>query len=217
MQKKISFAKDELVDPTELDEPIKIVFEEYEKRLKSQNAFDFDDLIEKLVRIFQKHQGILEKYQNKFKYLPVDKFQDINTSQYALIKLLAGKHKNLNVVGDDNQSIYGFRGTDFRNFLNFEKDWPEAKAMHLGENYRSTQNIVRAAAEVIKNNKLQRPKNLWTQNNEGNLIKVIAAKNTEDEARQVVNNLANSSEDKLNAILYRTQRSIPRLRTSFKF
>jgi len=105
MQKKISFAKDELTNPDLLEEPIKMVFEEYEKRLKSQNAFDFDDLIEKPVRIFQKYRDVLEKYQNKFEYLLVDEFQDINTSQYALVKLLANKHRNLNVVGDDNQCV----------------------------------------------------------------------------------------------------------------
>lgn len=204
IQKKISFIKDELAHPAELEESIRIIFEEYEKKLESQNAFDFDDLIEKVVRIFQKCGDVLEKYQSRFEYILVDEFQDINTSQYALVRLLAGKHRNLNVVGDDNQSIYGFRGADFRNFLNFEKDWPEAKVVHLGENYRSTQNIVRAAAEIIKNNKLQRPKKLWTSNNEGEPIKVVAASDAEDEALKIVSEILGRDQEKSNAILYRT-------------
>lgn len=204
MQKKISFIKDELILPDDIEEPIKTIFEGYENRLKAQNAFDFDDLIEKVIKIFQKNQDVLETYQNRFEHILVDEFQDINTSQYALVRLLAKKHRNLNVVGDDNQSIYRFRGADFRNFLNFENDWPEAKIVHLGENYRSTQNIVRAAAEVIKNNKLQRPKKLWTSNDEGDLIKVIAAEGAEDEAIKIVNEILSFGESGPTAVLYRT-------------
>lgn len=217
IQKKISFIKDEIANPAELEEPIKIIFEEYEKKLKSQNAFDFDDLIEKAVRVFQKHGDVLEKYQNQFEYILVDEFQDINTSQYALVGLLAGKHRNLNVVGDDNQSIYGFRGADFRNFLNFERDWPEAKVVHLGENYRSTQNIVRAASEVIKNNKLQRPKKLWTSNDDGEPIKVVAASDAEDEALKIVSEMLGRDQEKSNAILYRTNAQSRALEQALNF
>jgi len=215
IQKKISFFKDELVHEDEIEEPVKMVFWEYEKALETQNAFDFDDLIEKVVRIFRKNKDVLEKYQNKFDYVLVDEFQDINTSQYALVRLLAHKHKNLNVVGDDNQSIYGFRGADFRNFLNFEKDWPEARIVHLGENYRSTKNIVNAAAEVIKNNSLQRPKKLWTSNNDGELIKVIAADDAEDESLQIVTDLLET--ERPSAILYRTNAQSRALEQALNF
>ncbi len=203
-QKQVSSIKDELVNSDELEEPMKTIFETYEDKLKTQNAFDFDDLIEKVVRIMQKNREVLEKYQNKFDYILIDEFQDINSSQYALVKLLADVHRNLNVVGDDNQSIYGFRGADFRNFLNFEKDWPEAKIVHLGENYRSTRNIVEASAQVVKNNKLQRPKNLSTPNDEGELIKVLATENSDDEAFQIVNDILDLSQKTYAAILYRT-------------
>ena len=203
VQKKISFIKDELADPSELEEPFGSIFGKYEERLKLQNAFDFDDLIEKPVRILQRNKEILEKYQNRFEYILVDEFQDINTSQYALVRLLAHKHKNLNVVGDDNQSIYKFRGADFRNFLNFEKDWPEAKIVHLGENYRSSKNIVEAAASLIKNNKLQRPKHLWTSNDGGEPVVVLASWSAEEEAVKIVTELLKGNLGS-SAILYRT-------------
>ena len=204
VQKKVSFIKDELISRDELEEPINFIFDEYERRLMAQNSFDFDDLIEKVVRLFRKNESTLDKYQNMFEYILVDEFQDINTSQYALVRLLAQNHKNLNVVGDANQSIYGFRGADFRNFLNFEKDWPEAKIVHLGENYRSTKNIVNAAAEVIKNNNLQRPKKLWTSNDPGEPVKVLAAQNAEDEAMQIISDIIANDDGKPTAIIYRT-------------
>jgi DNA helicase-2/ATP-dependent DNA helicase PcrA len=203
VQRKVSFIKDELADYSELEEPFRSIFEKYEERLKLQNAFDFDDLIEKPVRILQKNKEVLKKYQDRFEYILVDEFQDINTSQYALVRLLAHKHKNLNVVGDDNQSIYKFRGADFRNFINFEKDWPEAKIVHLGENYRSSKNIVDAAASLIKNNKLQRPKHLWTSNDEGEPVIVLASWRAEEEAVKIVNELLKDNLGS-SAILYRT-------------
>jgi len=175
--------KNELLDPDlELDKTELSIWSAYEDALVKCNAFDFDDLIQKVVRLYLKHPETLEKYRRLFRYILVDEYQDINTAQYQLIKLLALNHQNLSVVGDDAQSIYKFRGSDFRNFLNFEADWPKAKIVLLEENYRSTQNIITAASELIKNNKFQRPKNLWTRNPSGDLIKVVAALDAETEA-----------------------------------
>ncbi|MCK9497220.1 MAG: UvrD-helicase domain-containing protein [Candidatus Colwellbacteria bacterium] len=185
------------------DENISLLFERYEDALKRQNAFDFDDLIEKPVRLLQESRKKLDNYHNIFRYFLVDEYQDINTAQYKLIKLLSAKERNLSVVGDDHQSIYSFRGSDFRNFLNFEKDFPEAKVVVLDQNYRSTQNIVRASSALISNNLNQRPKKLWTENNEGDLIKISGFADAEEEANWLANELYN--EDRINsAILYRT-------------
>lgn len=211
---KISQIKNELLDPTEFD-PVKPpyggngagktlshVFCEYEKALIKNNAFDFDDLIEKVVKIFRDHPEVLKKYQSQFQYILVDEYQDINTAQYQLIRLLAEKHQNLSVVGDDQQAIYSFRGADFRNFLNFQNDWPNAKIVKLEENYRSSGAIVTAASEMIKNNKFQTPKTLWTQNEGGELIKVVKAADAEEEADFVANRIPTGQSS--TAILYRT-------------
>jgi DNA helicase-2/ATP-dependent DNA helicase PcrA len=193
---------------TNYDNIIAAVFEKYEATLLKNNAFDFDDLIEKVVRIFLSNKEILKKYQNRWQYILVDEFQDVNTSQYMLIKLLAQKHKNLFVIGDDQQAIYGFRFADFRNFLNFEKDWPNAAIIKLEENYRSTKNIICAASELIKNNKFQKPKTLWTKNPEGNLIKILAFQNKEEEAlgiaEKILEIIRQGESLKNNAVLYRT-------------
>lgn len=190
------------------DDIITAIFEKYEDALLKNNAFDFDDLIEKTVRIFQSDRKILEKYQNRWQYILVDEYQDVNTSQYVLIKLLAQKHKNLFVIGDDQQAIYGFRFADFRNFLNFEKDWPDAAVIKLEENYRSTKNIIYAASELIKNNKFQKPKTLWTKNPEGNLIKITAFQNKDEEAwgiAEKISEIIRGGESLGNiAVLYRT-------------
>lgn len=195
LHSKISQIKNELLEPEEFDHHTKNgegasktlshVFYEYEKALVKNNAFDFDDLLQKIVWIFQRHPAILEKYQNKFQYILVDEYQDINTAQYQFIKLLAQKHRNLSVVGDDQQAIYSFRGADFRNFLNFQNDWPDAKIVKLEQNYRSSSTIITAASEVIKNNKFQTPKTLWTENDAGRQIKVIRAADAEQEASYV--------------------------------
>jgi len=158
------------------------IFQEYESILQKSNAFDFDDLISKVVQIFNEHPEILAKYQNQYEYILIDEYQDINTAQYQLIKLLAEKHQNIFAIGDDAQSIYKFRGSDFRNFLNFEKEWPKAKIIKLEQNYRSTSIIVSASSAIIKNNKQQKPKELWTKNEEGDLIKITAYENAEEEA-----------------------------------
>ncbi len=211
---KISQIKNELLEEEEIAsesqyEKIAVsAYKKYEEALKQSNAFDFDDLIEKPVKIFQSEKSVLEKYQNRWQHILVDEFQDVNTSQYILIKLLAQNHQNLFVIGDDAQSIYAFRGSDFRNFLNFEKDWEKAAIIKLEENYRSTQNIIRAASELIKNNKAQKPKDLWTKNPEGELISLLAFQNSEEEAwgiAEKISELLKSGEPlKEIAILYRT-------------
>ncbi len=211
---KISRIKNELIDPEELksesayDKITMAVFEKYENTLKKSNAFDFDDLIEKTVVILQKNKEILEEYQNMWEHILVDEFQDVNTSQYALIKLLSGKHKNLFVIGDDQQSIYAFRGSDFRIFLNFEKDWPGSAIIKLEENYRSTQNIIKAASQLIKNNKHQKPKELWTKNPEGSPIFITAFEEKESEAwgiaEKIIQLLQKNELPQNIAVIYRT-------------
>ncbi|MDP3956482.1 MAG: 3'-5' exonuclease, partial [bacterium] len=176
----ISKVKSEIGEPgerrtgnQELDKIFPELYEAYEKKLLQSNAFDFDDLIEKPVRAFLKHQSVLQKYREQFQYILVDEFQDINTAQYEFIRLLGEKSRNISVVGDDQQSIYSFRGSDFRNFLNFEKDWPGTKVVLLEENYRSTGNIISSASAVIANNKIQKVKNLWTKNAVGEPVTVV--------------------------------------------
>ncbi|MBI2024510.1 MAG: UvrD-helicase domain-containing protein [Candidatus Harrisonbacteria bacterium] len=205
LERKISQIKNEFLDPAEFDDVTAEVFKNYETALVKNNAFDFDDLIEKVVKIFQKNPEVLKKYQEKFKFILVDEYQDINTSQYQLIKLLAEEHKNLSVVGDDQQAIYSFRGADFRNFLNFENDWPGAKIIKLEQNYRSSGTIINAASGMIKNNKFQTPKTLWTENAEGNLIKVIKAPDPETEAEWIATEISKPRRElPPTAIIYRT-------------
>jgi DNA helicase-2/ATP-dependent DNA helicase PcrA len=180
---KSELAKIEEIDPeSSFEQKIMEVYGEYESVLQKSNAFDFDDLIAKPVRIFNEQPEILAKYQDQYEYILVDEYQDINTAQYQLIKLLSLKHQNIFAIGDDAQSIYKFRGSDFRNFLNFEKEWPKAKIIKLEQNYRSTSVIVSASSAIIKNNKQQKPKELWTKNEEGDSIKITAYENAEEEA-----------------------------------
>ncbi len=199
---------DEYLDSGRYEQVIGSVFQKYEATLLKSNAFDFDDLLEKVVRIFLGHPEVLEKYRKRWNYILVDEFQDVNTNQYLFVKLLAMNHKNLFVIGDDAQSIYAFRGSDFRNFLNFEKDWPDATVITLDENYRSTKNIIKAASELIKKNKFQKQKNLWTGNPEGELIRVSAFQNADLEAYSIAEKisaaLASGESPKEIAILYRT-------------
>ncbi|NCN52918.1 UvrD-helicase domain-containing protein [Candidatus Wolfebacteria bacterium] len=211
--KKISRIKNELMSSDELedsnyDDVIISIYKKYEDELKQSNAFDFDDLIEKVVRIFKNYSEILKKYQNQWQYILVDEFQDVNTSQYELVKLISEKHKNLFVIGDDQQSIYAFRGSDFKIFLNFERDWPNAKIIKLEENYRSTKNIIRAASELIKNNQFQKPKDLWTQNEEGSSINIFAYQNKDEEAWGIAGKIADMIRQDILlkdiAIVYRT-------------
>ena len=213
---EISKVKNNLLDLDGLDDWLKQVFNEYESELRRQNAFDFDDLIEKVVQIFRLKPDVLKKYQNRFAYILIDEYQDINLAQYALVKLLGGGHRNLNVVGDDEQSIYGFRWSDFTNFLHFERDWPEAKIVELGENYRSTGNIVKGSAAVIGNNKFQRPKDLWTENGAGDPIKVIGTESAEEEAEAVTRDILKSRLKEF-AILYRTNAQSRALEQALSF
>ncbi len=193
VSRAVSRFKNELLSLEEVDnEKIRIVLEEYEEELKRNNAFDFDDLIEKPVRLFHGNSVVLEKYQSLFQYILVDEYQDINTAQYYFIKFLAEKHRNISVVGDDAQSIFKFRGSDFRNFLNFEKDWQDAKVVFLEENYRSAFNIIKAASAVIAHNKYQKPKNLWTKNSPGELIKIREHQDAEEEANWTAAHIQNS-------------------------
>jgi DNA helicase-2/ATP-dependent DNA helicase PcrA len=207
---EISHLKNELKGPEETSRPnIRKVFETYEEELKKNNAFDFDDLIEKAAVLFQEHPKILDYYQKKIRYVLVDEFQDINISQYELVRLLVQAHHNINAVGDDAQSIYKFRGSDFRIFLNFEKDWPEAKTVFLEENYRSTKTIIAAASALISKNIHQKRKELWTNNGSGNLIQLIMAGSEDEEAMWMAKRILTlqdsfkSSPESI-AILYRT-------------
>ena len=184
------------------------VYELYQKRLKAANSMDFDDLIYIAVKMFLHNPGILERYQSRFKYILVDEYQDTNTSQYRLVSLLAGKHKNLCVVGDDDQSIYGWRGANIRNILDFEKDFPGTKVIKLEQNYRSTQTILDAANSIISNNIYRKGKNLWTENEKGQLIAYYKAADDKEEGKFVCAVIRNRKKKGAKysdfAVLYRT-------------
>ncbi len=181
----------------------------YQKKLKSNNALDFDDLIYKTVELFKKNQEVLDFYQRKFQYIMVDEYQDTNKSQYELVKLLAATHRNICVVGDDDQCIYAWRGADIRNILGFEKDYPEAKVIKLEQNYRSKGNILKAANDVIKNNAERKRKVLRTENEDGERIKIYRAYSDMEEANYVASQIRKIAKDndkkyKDFAVLYRT-------------
>lgn len=185
------------------------IFNKYELALVENNAFDFDDLIQKTVALLKTNKKILEKYQNKFDALLIDEYQDINPKQYEFIKLLSDKHKNITAVGDDEQTIYSWRYADIGIFLNFQKQWNNSKIFFLEQNYRSTSNIINAAHNVVKNNRIRSPKILWTKNSAGEKIKIFEAWGENEEAewiaRQIKNLLRDSeTENDSIAILYRT-------------
>ncbi len=206
IKNRISRIKNELLDPEEIfngNKELVSIYENYESSLASQNAFDFDDLIAKLALLFKNDSETLSKYTDRFTHFLIDEYQDVNTSQYLLTKLLASKTKNITVVGDDHQSIYSFRSADFRNFLNFEKDYPEAKIITLDQNYRSTKTIVGAASAVVSNNKFQRPKTLWTENETGSPIRISRYYSAESEADNLVNKIYGKDYGNI-TILYRT-------------
>ena len=189
------------------------VYKEYEKELRSNNALDFDDLLVKTLELLVQNPPVLEYYQNRFDYILVDEYQDTNAAQYELVRLLAGKKRNLCVVGDDDQSIYGWRGADIRNILDFEKDFPDAKSIKLEQNYRSTGNILDAANQVIAHNKGRKEKALWTQSGEGERIALYHALDERDEAafisqmtKKLMNNGSRAGDV---AVLYRTNAQIP--------
>lgn len=184
------------------------IYRAYETRLKESNGMDFDDLLMKTVHLFKTHPDILRIYQERFLYIHVDEYQDTNHAQYILIRDLAGLHQNIAVVGDDAQAIYGFRGADFRNILNFEKDWPDARVIVLDENYRSTQTILDAARGVISKNSLQKEKDLWTQKGKGEEISLYASEDEMGEARFVADTVERALREGKRvsdiAVLYRT-------------
>jgi len=194
VMEEISRAKSELINAKDYTEKTASFFQEkvakvyilYEEKLLQANAFDFDDLIKIPVEAMRKNTELLSAYQNRWSHILVDEYQDTNTSQYILIKLLAEKHRNLCVVGDDDQSIYAWRQADFRNFLNFDKDWQDAKIIVLEESYRLTRNILAAAQEMIKNNKWRREKVLITNNPEGSPVFLIHTQDEIEEAEFVV-------------------------------
>lgn len=214
----ISSAKDELVSPNEYSlhamgdfkkQKIAQVYQEYQTVLKKNNALDFDDLIMQTVELFKACPDVLENYQKRFRYIMVDEYQDTNTAQFELIRLLADKHHNLCVVGDDDQSIYKFRGANIRNILDFEKVYPEAVVIRLEQNYRSTQNVLDAANAVISNNKGRKVKSLWTDKGEGNRIHFRIFDTAYEEAEFITGDIARKKREGIAeygecAVLFRT-------------
>jgi len=217
IKSKISDAKNKLLGPQEWfaesdrdfrSQQIQDVYSAYEEKLKSSNALDFDDLIVKTLELFANHPPVLEAYQHKFRYIHVDEYQDTNYAQYMLVRLLAQHSRNLCVVGDDDQSIYGWRGADIRNILDFEKDFPDATVIKLEQNYRSSANILDAANQVIALNENRKDKALWTEEGPGEMIKLYRAGDEREEAAFVceqIRMLALQGEDvSRSAVLYRT-------------
>ena len=214
---EISSAKNEYKSPLDYrneygsnfrNQRIADIYEHYQKRLKENNALDFDDLLVKMVDLFQTNPDVLEHYQDRFQYIMVDEYQDTNTVQFLLVSLLAKKYRNLCVVGDDDQSIYKFRGANIYNILNFEKVFPDAQVIRLEQNYRSTQNILNAANGVIANNKGRKEKKLWTENQKGELVHFKQYDTEYDEADGVVSRInflaMRGVQYKDMAILYKT-------------
>ena len=208
--KNLGATRPETRPSPEKDAQVRSVFEKYEAALERNNAFDFDDLIEKAAMILKTHPETLKKYQRMFDAILVDEYQDINPKQYELVSLLAGGHRNLSVVGDDEQTIYSWRYADVRTFLDFDKQWTGAQIHFLEENYRSTGTIIRAAAAVAKNNRFRTPKNLWTQNSEGERIVLFEAWGENEEAEWIASQIiglrgsAANGRDEDIGVLYRT-------------
>lgn len=215
IKSSISSNKNEMVGVEEFkkfvyndyDEVVLKVYEEYEKELKRSNAIDFDDLLILPLKLFNEHKEVMEKYQEQYKYVFIDEYQDTNKPQYILSKLISAKYKNITVVGDNDQAIFTWRGADYKNILNFEKDYEDAKVVILDENYRSTKTILKAANNVIKNNKLRKEKNLWTENEDGNKITYYKAFDERDESFYVIKEIRKLLDDGVNpndiCVLYR--------------
>ena len=216
IRNKISGLKNDLIMPndyekyaaSEYEKVILQVYKKYEKKLKKNNSVDFDDLLILPIKLFRENKDILEKYQERFQYVLIDEYQDTNEAQYILTKLISNKNRKITCVGDDSQSIYSFRGANYKNILNFENDYKDAHIILLEQNYRSTKNILNAANDVIKNNKARKDKNLWTDNEEGEKIKYYRAYNERDEAQYVIRKIKELSVRNVRyqdmAILYRT-------------
>lgn len=213
IKNKISSAKNEMMSieafsKVEFDHNIIEVYKEYQKKLKNGNSVDFDDLLILPIKLFKNNPRVLEEYQDKYKYILIDEYQDTNEAQYIFSKLLSSKYRNIFVVGDNDQAIYAFRGANYKNILNFEKDYPEAKTILLEENYRSTKTILNAANSVIKNNRERKDKNLWSNNIEGNKIKYKEVANEKEEAsfvgEEIKKLLSKGVNEEEIAVLYRT-------------
>lgn len=216
IRNKISSCKNEMMTPqvyeryaiSEYEKVVHQVYEKYEDKLRKNNSVDFDDLLLLPIKLFKEHPDILERYQDLYKYILIDEYQDTNEAQYILTKMISEKNRKITCVGDDSQSIYSFRGANYKNILNFENDYKDAKTILLEENYRSTSNILDAANQVIKNNKQRKDKNLWTSRGVGEKIKYYRACNERDEAQYVIRKtkeLVNHGvEYKDIAVLYRT-------------
>ncbi|MEE3343593.1 MAG: UvrD-helicase domain-containing protein [Bacilli bacterium] len=214
IRNKISSAKNELISldhfqKIEFDHKIVTVYKRYCEKLKQGNSVDFDDLLVLPIKLFKASPSILNSYQEKYKYILIDEYQDTNEAQYIFSKILASKYRNIFVVGDNDQAIYAFRGANFKNILNFEKDYPDCKTILLEENYRSTQNILNAANSIIKHNKQRKDKNLWSNNNKGEKIKYIKTDDEKAEGDFVSKEIKKLIKEKKTtydeiAILYRT-------------
>ena len=213
IKNKISSAKNEMMtldsfSKVEFDHNIVEVYRLYQKKLKNGNSVDFDDLLILPIKLFKTYPSLLNDYQEKYKYILIDEYQDTNSAQYTFSKLLASKYRNIFVVGDNDQAIYAFRGANYKNILNFEKDYPEAKTILLEENYRSTKTILNAANCVIKNNKERKDKNLWSNNEEGSKIKYKKKKKEKEEASFVADKIkeliSSGVKEEEIAVLYRT-------------
>ena len=189
----ISNAKNKLIDPETFasttsgyyNRTVAQVYAKYQSLLKTSNALDFDDLLIKTIELFKTHPDILEMYQEKFRFILIDEYQDTNYTQYTISRLLANRYRNICVTGDPDQSIYGWRGADIRNIMDFEKDYPDTRVVLLEQNYRSTKHILHAASNVIQQNKYRKPKTLWTENVAGEKIKVIACEDEHEEADEI--------------------------------
>ena len=215
IRNRISSAKNELLSPLELDkfvgndidELVVNVYKKYQDKLVINNSLDFDDLLMLPIKLFRSRQDILEKYQERFKYILIDEYQDTNEAQYILTKMISNKYKNICVVGDNDQSIYSFRGSNYKNILNFENDYKDAKVIMLERNYRSNKNILDIANCVIKNNKLRKDKNLWTEKETAKKAVYYRALNEADEANYVLEKIEELKKDtplSEIAVLYRT-------------
>lgn len=216
VRNRISGAKNQILSPeeykkyanTDFEDKVTLIYEKYEKKLKANNSVDFDDLLILPINLFRTNIDILKKYQERFQYILIDEYQDTNEAQYILVKMLSAKYKNICVVGDESQSIYSFRGSNYRNILNFEKDYPNCKTVLLEQNYRSTSNILDAANEVIVHNKQRKDKKLWTENGEGDKIIYHRSYDEKDEAYYVMSEIKKLINEGITrdriAVLYRT-------------
>ena len=217
IRSKISMVKNQMITPDDaaaqaadlFEERCALVYDRYQTRLKMNNAMDFDDLLIKPIELFRHQKIILEQYQDRFRFILIDEYQDTNRVQYTLVNLLASRYRNICVVGDDAQSIYSFRGADLRNMLDFERDYPDRKLIRLEQNYRSTKTILHAADTIIKNNLDQIEKNLWTDNLKGDDITILVCEDDRDEGAAVVDKIyeevrRKTADLKEIAVMYRT-------------